>query len=104
METNVIKIPDEHPDHFDNMPDGLEGYWWETEHLICVPLVIAKNEGDGSFSKFLRQIEAKDKLVFFCTIVSGKLDAILRAKGYGNAGTNDKYFGWFDGLAKDCRR
>jgi hypothetical protein len=96
----IIKVPDTHPDKYLDMPEGLEGYWWETNDQICVPVVIAKNEGDGSFSKFLRDIESKGKLIFFPTIVSAKLDAILRSRGYSDAFVIDKLMGVVDGLAK----
>lgn len=99
-----IKVPDEHPDKYLDMPEGLVGYWWETDNQICVPLVIAKSESDGSFSKFLKDIEAKGKLVFFPTIVNAKLDAILRKRGYQDAAAPDEIFGAVDGLALDRNR
>ena len=80
------------------MPARLEGYWWETDNLICIPFVEAREK--GAFSQFLKMIEAKGKVIFFPTIVSAKLDVILRAKGYVDAGTPDKYFGFVDGLAR----
>lgn len=96
----VIEIPDDHPEKFLEMPEGLEGYWWETEKQICVPLVIARNEGDGTFTKWLIELEGKHKLIFFPTIVSARLDRILRERGYVNAFAPDEYFGEVDGLAK----
>ena len=95
----IIEIPDAYPDKYLDMPEGLEGYWWETDNQICVPVVIAKNKGDGSFSKFLGDIENKGKLIFFPTIVSAKLDAILRKRGYRDAFVLDKMMGIVDGLA-----
>ncbi|GAI70410.1 unnamed protein product [marine sediment metagenome] len=83
--SELIKTPDEHPDKYLDMPQGLEGYWWETEHLICVPFVESRNEGAGNFSRFLEDIESKGKMVFFPTIVSARLDAILRKRGYTEA-------------------
>ena len=81
------------------MPDGLEGYWWETDHLVCVPLVIAK--AVGAFSKFLKEVEAKQKVVFFPSIVSAKLDSILRARGYTKAYALDHQLNEVvDGLAR----
>lgn len=93
----IIQIPDKQPDKYLDMPDGLEGYWWETDNQICVPLVIAKKA--GAFSKFLKEIERKGKIVFFPTIISAKLDAILRARGYKETETIDETFGFVDGLA-----
>ena len=98
----TIEVPDAHPDKYLNMPDGLEGYWWETESQICVPFVASKNEGDGTFSKWLSELEAKNKLIFFPTIISARFDAILRKRGYQDAFTIDKTMGFVDGLAKRC--
>ena len=72
----------ETPTCYKDMPDGLSGYWWETEHYICVPVVIAEKEGDGAFSKWLRHLEAKGKIVHFPTVISSKLESILRTRGY----------------------
>ena len=104
----MLKTPDEHPDKYLDMPQGLEGYWWETEHLICVAFVASRNEGAGNFSRFLNDIEAKGKVVFFPTIISARLDAILRARGYVEAISRmseleQKIYGqeYCDGLAKE---
>ena len=81
------------------MSEGLDGYWWETDKVICVPLVIAKRP--GAFSEFLKVIEAKNKTVFFPCIVSARLDAILRARGYEDAFVLDKEMNdVVDGLAR----
>ncbi len=95
-----IEVPDDSPDKYLDMPEGLEGYWWETETQVCVPVVIAKHEGDGTFSKWLIELETKGKLIFFPTIVSARLDAILRKRGYQDAYVVDKEMGFIDGLAK----
>ncbi len=104
----MIKIPDELPNKYLDMPKGLEGYWWETEHLICVPFVASRHEGDGSFIKWLKELEAKGKIVFFPTIVSARLDAILRKRGYVDAVSKmseleQKIYGqeYCDGLSKE---
>ena len=104
----MLKTPNEHPDKYLDMPKGLEGYWWETEHLVCVPFVESRNEGAGNFSRFLKDIEAKGKMVFFPTIISARLDAILRARGYVEAISRmseleQKIYGqeYCDGLAKE---
>ena len=101
----MIKIPEEHPNKFLDMPEGLEGYWWETEHVVCVPFVESRNEGAGNFSRFLKDIEAKGKIVFFPTIVSARLNAVLRGRGYEDSGIMDKEMGCFvDGLAKEMAK
>lgn len=97
----MIKIPNEHPDKYLDMPKGLEGYWWETEHLICVPFVASQNEGDGSFTKWLKELETKEKIIFFPTIINARLNAILRNRGYRDAGIMDEQMGFVDGLAKE---
>lgn len=96
----MIKVSSESPDKYKNMPPGLSGYWWETEHLICVPLVEAKQEGDGTFTKWLTVLDKKHKTIFFPTIVSGRLDFILRKHGY-----QDAYipFEGINGLAKEAK-
>jgi len=95
----IIKVPDAHPDKYLDMPEGLEGYWWETDNQICIPLVASKNEGDGTFSNWLNELEGKGKLIFFPTIVSARLDHILRKRGYKDAFVIDKKMGLVDGLA-----
>ena len=101
--SGILVIPDEHPDKFLDMPEGLDGYWWETEHLVCVPSVASKREGSGIFSNWLNELEAKGKTVLFPTIISARLDAILRSRGYVDAGVNDEYLGFVDGLAKEAK-
>jgi len=95
-----IRIPNEHPTQYQSIPPGLQGYWWETENLVCVPIVVAVNEGDGSFSTFLKEIESKGKIVFFPSIISKRLDTILRSRGYIDGYTTDEMFGYVDGLVK----
>ena len=95
---NTIRaIPDEHPDKFLDMPEGLGGYWWETDNLVCIPFVEARKE--GAFSAFLKELNGKGKIIFFPTLISAKLDSILRSKGYVEAGVMDKMMGFVDGLA-----
>ena len=104
MNTNkVMEVPDEHPDKFLEMPEGLDGYWWETTSQICIPFVANLNEGNGNFGKWLISLEKKGKLIFFPTIISARLEAMLRKHGYRDAVVNDENFGYVDGLAKDCR-
>ena len=95
----IIQVPDAHPSKYLDMPEGLRGYWWETDNQICVPLIENQHEGDGAFSKWLNKLEAKNKLVFFPTVVSGRLDMILRKRGYQDAFVIDKEMGLVDGLA-----
>jgi len=97
-------VPKAEPEKNLPMPDGLQGYWWETNEVICVPVVITQKA--GTFSLFLKNILSKGKIVFFPTVVSARLDAILRAKGFVDAITemNDEeqeIYGqrWCDGLA-----
>lgn len=92
------QLPIANPDKYLPMPNGLEGYWWETDKLVCVPVVIATRE--GAFSNFLKSIEAKPKIIFFPTIINAKLDTLLRARGYEEAFTTDEIFGLVEGLAK----
>lgn len=99
IDKQVIKVPDAHPDKYLDMPEGLNGYWWETEKQICVPFVLNTNEGDGTFSKWLTEIETKGKLIFFPTIISARLNAILRKRDYKDAFIVDKEMGFIDGLA-----
>lgn len=83
METVVV--PREHPTKYKKMPEGLVGYWWETKHLICIPDIYSNFEGRGNFSRWLSELEAKGKVIFFPTIVSARLDSILRRRGYIDA-------------------
>ncbi len=96
----ILLVPNEDPDKFLAMPEGLVGYWWETDNEICVPLVIAEHEGSRIFTGWLTEIETRGKLIFFPTIISARLAAILRKRGYVAAVAKDKEFGYVDGLAK----
>lgn len=93
----MIRLPDEHPSKYKKMPQGLEGYWWETDKMICVPVVIAQK--NGVFSSFLKDLMKSKKIIFFPCIVSAKLDAMLRAKGFQDAFVVDEMMGLVDGLA-----
>ena len=99
----MIQIGNELPVKYNDMPSGLIGYWWETEHQICVPLVESVNEGDGTFSKWLDELKAKGKTIFFPTVVSGRLDTILRKRGYKEAFVMDRDVGGIDGLALEAK-
>jgi len=96
----MIEVPNEHPTEYLDMPLGLKGYWWETPNLICVLVVIADQAGDGSFSAFLKGIEDKGKTIFFPSIISARLDEILRSRGYVEGFVNDETFGVVDGLVR----
>jgi len=100
MVEEAIRVPDASPDKYLAMPYGLDGYWWETDTQIRIPLVENKNEGDGTFSRWLTELEGKGKLIFFPTIVSARLDTILRKRGYKEAFAEDGEMGYIDGLAK----
>ena len=102
IKKQMIEVPDAHPDKYLEMPNGLSGYWWEVDNQICVPFVASKNEGDGTFTKWLDELEVKKKLIFFPTIISARLDYILRKRGYEDAFVIDKIMGLVDGLAKAC--
>jgi len=96
----MIQVPSEHPSKYNKMTKGLSGYWWETDNLICIPLVQSKNEGDGKFTEWLQVLELKGKMIFFPTIVSGRLDYILKKRGYQDAVVMDRDVGVVTGLAK----
>jgi hypothetical protein len=104
--SGLLVIPEQHPDKFIDMPPGLNGFWWESKDVICIPDVASLSEGSGNFSRWLRYIELKHKIVFFPTVVSARLEAILRGKGYTEAITEglDSVFGEVvEGLGKDFR-
>ncbi|KKM81334.1 hypothetical protein LCGC14_1330810 [marine sediment metagenome] len=89
------------PEKYIDMPDGLDGYWWETETQICVADIHSRNP--RAFIGFLNVIEGKGKPVFFPTLVNARLDKLLRLRGYQDAFVKGEIFGdpeIFDGLAK----
>lgn len=85
---------------FRSLPRPLGGYWWESEQVICVPVVWNTQPGDGSFGRFLQFIENKGKIVFFPTVISARLTSILRSRGYDDAFAMDEHMGFVDGLAR----
>jgi hypothetical protein len=99
-----FEIPDESPKEYKSMPKELSGYWWETEHLITIPFIESRNEGDGTFTKWLTGLETKGKVIFFPTVISARLDYILRKHNYTDAWTvaHDMNNEIVDGLAKQC--
>ena len=58
----------------------LGGYWWETERQVCVPLITSASP--KKFMEFLAAQEAKGKAVVFPTVISLRLDRLLRHRGY----------------------
>lgn len=74
--------------------EGLSGdtYWWEGEHIVCVPFVAGPPR---PFLRFLCEIEARGKPVFFPCVVNARLDRLLRLRGYVDACTDlpDPVFG-----------
>lgn len=71
----------DHPiEAFKTMPEGLDGYWWETETEVCVPVIFSSKP--RAFLSFLGEIMGKGKYVFFPTVVSARLGALLKAKGF----------------------
>lgn len=65
---------------FKEMPSQLDGYWWETDHQICIPVIMSHSP--RSFLLFLSEQEGKGKAVVFPTVISGRLEKLLRLRGY----------------------
>ena len=97
----MIELPCENPDKYLPPHEGLDGYWWETNVLICVADIRSRFEGQGYFRRWLDELEAKGKNIFFPTVISARLDMILRKRGYIEAFVYDRDgFGCaVDGLA-----
>lgn len=51
--------------------------------MVCVPWV--RGSDPRAFLLWLRELEAKGKPVFFSTVINGRLDALLRHRGYVDA-------------------
>jgi len=79
------------------MPPGLDGYWWETEHMVCVPLVQARQR--GVFLPWLMALERKGKPVFFPSVINARLQRLLALRGYVGARVETD-MGWVSGFAK----
>ena len=67
------------PESYNDFTGDLEGYWWETQ-IICVPFVASKSP--RAFLRFLNDIESRGKPIFFPTVISARLDKLLRMRGY----------------------
>lgn len=73
--------PTDHPTgKYQEMSDGLEGYWWETEKQVCIPWVFSHDP--RAFLHFLKAQEAKGKAVVFPTIINARLAKLLLLRGY----------------------
>ena len=74
----------DHNDHpsggYNEMPEGLAGYWWETDRQICIPDIRSFNP--HRLLRFLGDCEAKGKAVVFPTVINARLDRLLRLRGY----------------------
>ena len=68
---------------YKDMPAGLEGYWWETEHELWIPWVASENP--HAFVKFLMQCEKKGKAVIFPTVINERLAVLLQRRNYQSA-------------------
>lgn len=90
-------IPNDTPTEYLPMPPDLEGYWWETEHLICVPLVESRRM--GACQQWLRTLEGKNKIIFIPTVVNHAFEQRLRKHGYIDAFAEDEEMGMVAGLA-----
>lgn len=71
-----LQVPSEEPSQYKDMPDGLNGYWGETDNLICV------------------------QVVFFPTVIHARLDKLLRLRGYQDAVVEAELMDAVIGLAK----
>ena len=95
-------IPLDHPRGGFQEIEGLapDSYWWRGEHIICVPFVAGPPR---PFLRFLKQIEAEGKIVFFPCVVNARLDRLLRLRGYVDAITAEpdpQFKQHIEGLAK----
>jgi len=99
--TELLKLPNETPSRYEQMPPHLDGYWWVTEHIICIPFI--ETDSRGSFKKFMIKLERQHKIIFFPTIISARLQDICERNGYIPASVIDEEMGFVDGMAKDCK-
>jgi len=93
----MIELHPTLPSRYNEMPEGLDGYWWESEDTVCVPVVSAAEP--KAFVSFLREIESRGKTVFFPTILNERLYKLLMLRGYQPAYVEDNLMGIVDGLA-----
>lgn len=96
LDGGYIKFQAESPSTYNDMPEHLSGYWWESSDLVCIPLVASQSP--QVFLRFLRRCEGIHKPVFFPTVISGRLDTLLRRRGYVNAVTVSDEQGVVEGL------
>tara|TARA_Y100000310_G_scaffold339388_1_gene431893 strand:+ start:406 stop:711 length:306 start_codon:yes stop_codon:yes gene_type:complete len=77
-------MPDQPEPEFEPLPDGLEGYWWETDYIV-IPWIAARKP--RVFLSWLRAIEKRGKPVFFPTVINERLATLLKHRGYVSAVT-----------------
>jgi hypothetical protein len=94
------EVPNVTPTEYQKPPETLSGYWWEESSVICIPFIESKQEGKGNLSRWLGTLESRGKIVFFPTVISARLDSILRKRGYEDAFIPYTELGYVDGLAK----
>ena len=65
---------------FGNVPEPMEGYWWETDFVV-IPW-INSNGHAHEFLRWLHGLEAKAKPVLFPTVINTRLARLLEKRGY----------------------
>ena len=61
--------------------DGVIGTWFDTPDGIWIPIVAAKNPGNGDVAKMLNDLPTNRKIVF-PTVISSILRSMLLRRGF----------------------
>ena len=78
------------PDAMQQPPPGIYGYWWEDDKVVCIALIEGTNK-KGLFREWMVELEKKNKIIYFPTVIGARLLDILRRNGYEDAYVYDKF-------------
>jgi len=87
---------------FQDCPSPLDGYWWENDEMVCLPLVASKGHPRALLA-FLSSLEDKGKKVFVPSVINARLAKLLELRGYTYSQTavfDEQMQDWVDGYTK----
>ena len=95
MDDGIIEVGSDRAAAFGFTPELYDGWLWKTGDRIMVSAIFSKQEGKGNLSRLFDAIEAAGFQVAVPTPL-GKMESILRQKGFVSHVENDHEMGPVD--------